>query len=129
MIIQSTFVPAWWLSNAHAQTVFPTLTRRLKAPINQHERFELADGDFVDLAWATQGLDAATPLIILLHGLGGNMHSTYVAGLLQAFNRAGWRGVLMHFRGASSEANRLPRAYNSGDTEDFRQVLQAIAQR
>lgn len=129
MIIQSSFVPAWWLSNAHAQTVFPTLTRRLKPPPLQHERLELPDSDFVDLAWASQGLDASTPLVILLHGLGGSINSTYVAGLLHAFNRAGWRGVLMHFRGASEEANRLPRAYHSGDTDDFKHVLKVLSQR
>ena len=88
------------------------------SPIDRTERFELPDGDFVDLAWAVNGLADDTPVVVLLHGLGGDAHSRYVAGFLHAVNRAGWRGVLMHFRGASDEPNRLPRAYHSGDTAD-----------
>ena len=129
MIVQNTFKPAWWLANAHAQTLFPTLTRRLKAPIDSRERFELPDGDFVDLAWAVNGLGSDSPLVVILHGLGGDVSSTYVAGFLHAVNRRGWRGVLMHFRGSSHEPNRLARAYHSGDTGDIDCVLHALANR
>ena len=129
MITSSSFKPAWWLINAHAQTLFPTLTRRLQTPIDSRERFELPDGDFIDLSWAVNGLDSNSPLVVLLHGLGGNDQSTYVAGLLKAFNRCGWRGVLMHFRGASSEPNRLARVYHSGDTSDVDYLLHALAKR
>ncbi len=127
MIEKSAFKPAWWLTNPHAQTLFPTLTRYVKSPIDGLERFELPDGDFVDLAWAVNGLSKDTPLVILLHGLGGDAHSSYVAGQLRAYNRFGWRGVLMHFRGASHEPNRLPRAYHSGDTGDVDFLLRALA--
>ncbi|WP_133127942.1 hydrolase [Legionella nagasakiensis] len=129
MIIKSSFKPAWWLANPHAQTVYPTLVRRLMAPIDRLERFELPDGDFIDLAWAVNGLGADTPLVVLLHGLGGSMNSAYVGGLLSAFNQCGWRGVLMHFRGAGSEPNRLLRAYHSGDTSDLAYFMETLAQR
>lgn len=119
MIIESNFKPAWWLTNPHAQTIYPTMMHRQQAPINHSERINLPDGDFIDLAWATNGLDANTPLVILLHGLGGSVNSVYVSSLLRALNQTGVRGVLMHFRGASEEPNRLPRAYHSGDTADF----------
>lgn len=36
----------------------------------------MPDGDFIDLAWSTNGLSAETPLVVLLHGLGGSVHST-----------------------------------------------------
>lgn len=129
MIQNSAFKPAWWLRNTHAQTLYSPLLRRLKAPIDKRERFELSDGDFVDLAWALHGLGADSPLVILLHGLGGNSNSSYVAGLMQAFNRKGWRALLMHFRGASEEPNRLPRAYHSGDTHDVNALLCDLATR
>ncbi|ETO92648.1 hydrolase [Legionella oakridgensis] len=129
MIIKSSFTPAWWLANPHAQTVYPTLVRRLMAPVDRIERFELPDGDFIDLAWAVNGLGTDAPLVVLLHGLGGNMNSTYVGGLMHAFNRCGWRGVLMHFRGASSEPNRLLRAYHSGDTGDLAYFIKTLVQR
>ncbi len=126
MIVASGFEPAWWLSNGHAQTVFRTLTNRLRAPVDRYERLELPDGDFIDLAWAVNGLSPDAPLVVLLHGLGGGVHSAYVAGLLRAFNQAGYRGVLMHLRGASDEPNRKPRAYHSGDTEDFFYLLERL---
>lgn len=129
MIINSAFKPAWWLTNTHAQTLYSTLMRRVKAPIDQVERLELPDGDFIDLAWANNGLPADAPLVILLHGLGGGVSSTYVVGQLLAYSRAGWRGVLMHFRGASLEANRLPRAYHSGDTGDLDFLMHTLAAR
>lgn len=128
-IIDSPFKPAWWLGNAHAQTLFPTLTRRMQLPFDKHERFELPDGDFIDLAWAVNGLTEEAPLVVLLHGLGGGTNSAYVSGLLHAVNRCGWRGVLMHFRGASQEPNRLPRAYHSGDTADMDYLLHVLAKR
>ena len=114
MIEQSLFKAAWWLANPHLQTVYPTLARWVKSPVTTQERFELPDGDFVDLAWASGGLPPDAPLVVFLHGLGGDLHSTYAAGLLRAFNQNGWRAVLMHFRGASATPNRLPRAYHSG---------------
>ena len=113
----------------HAQTMYPTVARRLKAPIDKTERFELPDGDFIDLAWAVNGLSQEAPLIIFLHGLGGGVDSAYVAGQLRAFNRKGWRAVLMHFRGASHELNRLPRAYHSGDTSDLDCFLKELSVR
>ncbi len=129
MIAESSFKPAWWLGNAHAQTIFPVLMRSLKAPIDRTERFELPDGDFIDLSWAVNGLSKDAPLVIFLHGLGGDVNSKYVSGLLHAVNQCGWRGLLMHFRGASAEINRLPRAYHSGDTADIDCLLRALEKR
>ena len=129
MIIDSAFKPAWWLTNSHAQTVYRTLTNRLQAPIDRYERLELSDGDFIDIAWAINGVSPDAPLVVLLHGLGGGINSAYVAGLLRTFNQAGYRGVLMHFRGASQEPNRLPRAYHSGDVSDLAYFLELLNQR
>lgn len=129
MIINSSFVPKRGLSSPHIQTIYGTLFNRQKLPAYQEERLELDDGDFIDLLWVTTGVAADAPLIVLLHGLGGGLQSTYVASLLNSFNRAGFRAVLMFFRGASNEPNRLMRAYHSGDTHDFDFLLQTIAVR
>jgi predicted alpha/beta-fold hydrolase len=129
MIINSSFKPAWWLLNTHAQTVYPTLMKRPNTVIDEVERLELSDGDFIDLAWSTRGLSQNTPLVIFLHGLGGNMDSSYVVRQFEAFYQHGWRAVLMHFRGASAEPNRLARVYHAGDTADFDHVLRLLHQR
>lgn len=127
LILNSAFKPVWWLTHAHAQTLYPALMRRLVSPVDRTERFELEDGDFIDLAWMEQGLPSDAPLVVVLHGVGGNVHSTYVSGQLQAYRRAGWRAVLMHFRGASETPNRLPRFYHAGDTGDLDVLLRALA--
>lgn len=129
MILESKFKPAWWLSNPHAQTLYPVLTRFLKTPVDKMERFELPDGDFLDVAWSDNGLKRDAPLVVFLHGLGGNVNSKYLAGFMRAVNKCGWRGVLMHFRGASQEPNRLARAYHSGDTADLDCFLRALDKR
>lgn len=129
MIITSQFKAAWWLKNAHFQTIYPTLTRRLKTAVSFNERLELPDGDFVDLAWATKELPPESPLVIILHGLGGNVNSTYISGLFSALNKAGFRALLMHFRGASHEPNRLARAYHAGDSDDFSYLLEVLNER
>jgi predicted alpha/beta-fold hydrolase len=129
MIVDSSFKPAWWLSNPHAQTLYASIRHPIKASIDHIEKLELPDGDFVDLIWSTGHLAADTPVVVILHGLGGCVDSSYVARFMQAFNQKGWRAVLMHFRGAGKEMNRLPRAYHSGDTADLNFVVERLAER
>lgn len=79
MIIKSTFKPIWWLKNPHFQTLYPTMVRkRLKMPAVIQERIELDDGDFLDCFWSQEGVRHDAPLVILLHGMGGNIESSYV---------------------------------------------------
>lgn len=123
----SEFKPAWWLPNPHLQTLWSFALRRRSKITIERERFELPDGDFVDLDWlAKQGNG---PIVILLHGLEGSIDSTYVGGMLEAIKENGWRGVLLHFRSCSGEMNRHPRMYHSGDTGDFAEVVAAIHKR
>lgn len=121
----NSFKPAWWLQNPHLQTLWPTLCRRRiqNLPI-QHERFELPDGDFIDLSWVGSG--KGRPIVLLLHGFEGSIESHYSKGMLMAIQQQGWRGVFMHFRGCSGEPNRLSRAYHSGETGDVAALVNAL---
>lgn len=121
------FQAARWLRNAHAQTLWPTLTRRFSTAPYRFERLTLPDHDFVDLAWTTGA--AESPLLIVLHGLEGSLHSPYIGGILQAMTQHGWRAVLMHFRGCSGAVNRLARGYHSGDTGDLDFLVKTLRQR
>ncbi len=58
-------------------------------------------------------------LVIVLHGLEGNIDSFYARGMMQAVRNHGFDAVLMHFRNCSTHPNRMPRAYHSGETEDI----------
>ena len=129
MIIESQFKPAWWLTNPHAQTIYSSMRHPVQPSIDRTEKMDLPDGDFLNLVWSTANLPDDSPLIIILHGLSGCVNSSYVARFMQAFNQQGWRAVLMHFRGAGQELNRLPRAYHSGDTADLDYLIQILEQR
>jgi len=119
------FHPAWWCRNRHLQTLWPLLSKAPLPPL-QRERLELPDGDFLDIDWTSGG---SGPLILVLHGLEGSVESHYARRILRAIVAAGWRGVLMHFRGCSGEANRLPRRYHSGETGDLNYVVRLLRER
>lgn len=130
MLTTSDFLPAFWLRNAHAQTVFASKFRHMPELTIECERLELDDGDFLDLSWLPGRDDgpAERPVVIVLHGLNGSLESKYARGLLQQVKQRGARGVLMHFRGAS-KPNRLARSYHSGDTTDFAEVVSRLRAR
>ena len=128
MISESRFRPAWWLPGPHLQTIYPTFFRRRRPPPLERERLELPDGDVVDLDWTRAAGDPNRPVVLVLHGLEGSLESHYAGGILRALAAAGYRAVLMYFRGCSGTPNRLPRSYHSGDTGDLQAVIDHIAQ-
>ena len=107
------------IRNRHLQTMLPRLIRR-KVKFDAHwQRLELPDGDFIDLAWSEDPQHAKhKPRLVVFHGLECSLNSPYAHGLIEAAQKRGWLGVVMHFRGCSGEPNRLNRIYHSGETED-----------
>jgi len=126
MIIQSSFTPAWWLRNRHAQTIWPSLFRHRPKLSLIRERLELPDGDFLDLDWTEH---KPGPIVLLLHGLEGNDESHYAKSLLKHLSQLGLQAVIMYFRGCNDEMNRLPRAYHSGETGDVGYVVSQLIAR
>jgi len=116
----SQFKPAWWLSNAHFQTLGAKLFRRKDTFVTKNETLELPDGDFVDLAWTEVPKKNNTrPIVVILHGLEGSKDSHYARGMLKAIKSRGWIAVLMHFRGCGGKPNRQASSYHSGDIRDI----------
>jgi hypothetical protein len=122
-IIKSEFKPAWWLSNPHLQTVWPTFFKSLPDVHLSNKRIELADGDFIDLA-KTDFDDKS--IVLMLHGMEGSIESHYAKPLIKLLIEAGYAVCFMHFRGCSGELNRLPRGYSSADTDDLQSVIDSI---
>lgn len=120
------FKPAWWLKNAHLQTLYPSLLRKTPTPLLHRERLITPDNDFIDIDICGTG---TAPLIILLHGLTGSSQSSYIKGLQAALLQQGFRSVTLNFRGCSGEYNRLARCYHSGETEDIHFLYQTLRQR
>jgi predicted alpha/beta-fold hydrolase len=123
-IVDSTFRPPGWLRNGHLQTILPVIwPRRLRLSFTP-ERLELADGDFLDLAWARAG---GRRVAILSHGLESDAHASYIRGMAKALHGAGWDVLAWSFRGCGPHPNRLLRFYHSGETGDLSTVIQHAA--
>lgn len=115
-----------WLPGGDLQTVYPYLFAAVPQVGYRRERWELPDGDFLDLDWVDAAADA--PLVVLFHGLEGNSRGFYARALMHAVKQRGWRGVVVHFRGCSGEPNRLPRAYFAGDSAEIDYILKRLQQ-
>ncbi|WP_374089747.1 hydrolase [Methylomicrobium lacus] len=127
MIIQSTFKPAWWLKNAHLQTIFPAFFRNTRPPAAlRRERLSTPDNDFLDIDHCGE---TGQPIVILLHGLTGSSESGYIKGLQHTLAKLGMRTVALNFRGCSGESNRLARCYHSGETEDIHFLYRTLRER
>ena len=99
-------------------SLFPPPRVRLR-----RERWETPDGDFIDVDFAGDG----ARLAVLFHGLEGCSDSHYARRLARALPQAGWRVAIPHWRGCSGEANRLPRAYHSGDSAEVDWILRRFS--
>ena len=122
----------WWLPSGHAQTIYAALAAPRPRVAYRRSRWDTPDGDFIDVDWVEQdrGLRmegrGEAPLVILFHGLEGSSRSHYAVALMAAVRDAGWRGVVVHFRGCSGELNRLPRAYHSGDAQEIDWIVRRL---
>ena len=121
------FAPARGLASCHAQTIYATLVRPTHVPTLKRERWELPDGDFVDL-YSFDGKPGA-PHVVSLHGLEGSSRSGYIAAILRGAAERGWGATAINFRSCSGEPNRLARSYHSGDIGDALSVMQHLRER
>lgn len=119
-VVTSSYQAPRFLRNGHVQTVLPVFLPRARPPQPRHERLELSDGDFVDLRWYHAGHQR---LAILSHGLEGSAEAIYMRSMAATLLHAGWNVLAWNFRGCGGVANRLPRSYHSGESNDLRSVI------
>ncbi len=98
----SRFVAPRWLRSGHAQTVWGSLMRLpVRLPL-ERERWELPDGDFVDV----DRLSREAPQVVICHGLEGSSRSGYVRGLCAELLRRGVGAVARRSRNRAACRNR-----------------------
>ncbi len=114
----------WWLPGGHLQTLYSALCVPRANVQFQRSIWDTPDGDVVAVDEVAGPADA--PLVVLFHGLEGGAKSHYARSLMAEIQRRHWRGVVPHFRGCGGLANRLPRAYHSGDTTEIEWMLRRI---
>ena len=118
------FHPAWWCPGAHLQTIWSGVLRPSPDVPLTRIRWELPDGDFLDVDELAAAPDA--PRLIVLHGLESSSRSSNVLGMLEQARRRGWGGIAMNFRGCSGVPNRLRRSYHGGETGDLAWVVDTV---
>jgi predicted alpha/beta-fold hydrolase len=122
--LKATYVPPFFLFNAHLETIFPALLRRISGVSYQRQRIDTPDGDFLDLDWLKGG---SRKLVVITHGLEGNSHRAYMRGMAKACFEADFDVVAWNYRGCAQEMNRLPRFYHGGATDDLETVVNHVA--
>lgn len=136
-LIHSQFTARGVFKNTHFATIYSAKIRRVSGVIQERERIELPDGDFLDIDWSfwvVPESEAVSPerdhkLAFLFHGLEGNAQRTYMLAMAKLLNKNGYDVAAVNFRGCSGEQNRLYRSYHSGQTDDIRYMVNLINER
>ena len=123
-LVPSVYAPSGLLKHGHFATILSSFSTPPPAAWTRLERLELADGDFLDLAWKQSG---HARLAILSHGLEGSMEASYIRGMADTLSHAGWDILAWNYRSCGGIPNRLPRSYHSGESGDLRLVIEHAA--
>jgi predicted alpha/beta-fold hydrolase len=117
------YVPPFFLTGAHLETIYPALLRRVQLTPYTRERIVTPDDDFLDLDWLQK---TSERVAIISHGLEGNTSRPYVKGMAKALFENGFDVLAWNFRGCSEEMNRQLRFYHSGATDDLDTVVKHV---
>ena len=113
-----------WLPGGNIQTLYPYFYKPTQLFDYRRERWELDDGDFVDVDWMDGSIHK--PLVVFFHGLEGGSSSHYILSVKNLLKNYNWRSAVIHFRGCSGIPNRLSRAYHAGDSAEIDWMLRRI---
>jgi hypothetical protein len=133
------FKPLWWAKGPHIQTLLqashPVAVTSPGSDL--HTVVILKDGVQIELEWKGIHLGIHAPLVVCLHGLGGDANSRYMQVFTQECVRLGYRTVVYCRRGhgfstiaplvpGSDDAPIFPKHVN---LEDMDQVVEHIQTR
>lgn len=124
-LIKSNYNPKFPFKNGHFATIYSAKLRPSPKLIQQRERLQLADGDFMDIDFSFSK-KPSSKIAILLHGLEGNAQRTYIKGQAKVLIENGWNVAAVNFRGCSGEKNLSFQSYNAGKTDDLEAVVNFI---
>ncbi|KAK0221374.1 Alpha/Beta hydrolase protein [Armillaria fumosa] len=133
------FVPAWWLPNGHLQLIYCVMGDFSKTDHIVYKRtyLRLVDGGTLGLDSTPPNQDSFkedTPVVVVMHGLTGGSHESYVRNILATAclpveqGGLGYRAVVVNFRGCAGIPLTSNQFYSAGYTDDLRQALFYISQ-
>lgn len=124
------FKPPWFARGGHTQTILGFFHRRnLRWTLPALDLVVESEPGIRVLARATWQLGdrAASPALILLHGMGGRDESTYMLSTGAHAFALGWHVVRMNMRGAGDSFEICPRLYNAGLEVDLVAMARSVA--
>lgn len=124
------FKPPWFARGGHTQTILGYFHRRnLRWALPTEDLIVESEPGIKVLARATwqPGDRATSPALLLLHGMGGFDHSSYMVSMgLHAWS-AGWHIIRMNMRGAGDSFEVCPRLYHAGLDVDLVAMARRVA--
>lgn len=89
------------------------------------ENITTPDDDFLEISVHKKYADK---LVIISHGLEGDMDRPYIRGMARACHQAGFDVLAWNYRGCGSTMNKQLRFYHSGATDDLHTVVNYATQ-
>ena len=128
---QNVYYPHPLLFNGHLQTIYASFyANYLMKPkcTFVRELLDTKDGGVISLDWARTPLPRAggTPYVLILHGLTGGSHETYIQDLIVKLEEYDYTSVVMNFRGCAETEVKTPQLYSCSYTEDVNLAIQHI---
>lgn len=128
------FTPALPWVNGNLQTVADRIRPRIHdldaAGVEERRLVALEDGTGDRLAVRVHRPHdpvARRPLVLVVHGMGGTIDSTYVRATTLGLLRAGYPVARVDLRGAGESVEHTSQLYHGGRTADLRAVLRVLA--
>ena len=127
-LVKSNYKPSYIFKNGHFSTIYSAKLRPSISLLQQRERINLPEGDFLDVDWSFSETKT-NKVVILLHGLEGNAQRNYIKGAGSQLLQNGWYIAAMNFRGCSGEENFSYQSYHSGKTDDLESVINNVLEK
>ena len=125
-LVTSSYKPGLFFRNGHFATIYPHLFRKIKDINYDRQRFDLPDGDFIDLDWKINERHPNKKIAIIIHGLEGNTDRQYMLGAAKHLSSHKYDVLAINLRNCSTDSNRLYKSYNGGTTEDIKEVVKLV---
>ncbi|KAJ3064862.1 hypothetical protein HDU98_011770 [Podochytrium sp. JEL0797] len=123
------FMPTWFLMNGHLQTIYAGMAARVSGREFSYDRelLNLPDGGLVAIDWTSpDSVTKETPILILLHGLGGGSYDKYILDFIPPALERGFRIAALNSRGCGGIAVHTPQLYSGSFTDDVRLMIDRI---